>query len=207
MPPGAQRLSLFTYWYPSTSLAIIDDFRVHRDGACVAHARCSGRGALTLSVGGAACACGARFAGPECETCAHGFTGADCSMRVEALVCPATDAECVHGTRTADGNCACNAEYGPRLNSTCFVEKKASTCAEGVALRQPSELDTLDKCLEACTYAPDACDAAIWWPGEPGQCADAPCRFRRGACSPVNATFPYGASHDLYLRRSGPCAS
>ena len=183
-----------------------DTFSIHRDGACVAHARCSGRGALTLSVGGAACACHSHFTGPECETCAHGFTGADCSMRVEALVCPATDAECVHGNRTADGNCACNAEYGPRLNTTCFVEKKASTCAEGVALRQPSELDTLDKCLEACTYAPDACDAAIWWPGEPGQCADAPCRFRRGACSPVNATFPYGASHDLYLRRSGPCA-
>ena len=36
--------------YANSREGQLDDFRILRDGACVAHARCSGRGALTLSV-------------------------------------------------------------------------------------------------------------------------------------------------------------
>ena len=112
--------------------APLEDFRILRDGTCTSHRRCKGRGKLALSPGGGAtCVCSAQFAGAECERCAHGYAGADCSQST----CP--DFCSHHGVCSPDGHCVCDEGYHGRACEQALCAGDCSGhgfCAAVVAL-------------------------------------------------------------------------
>jgi hypothetical protein len=81
----------------SSSDASSSDASSSASGDACAGETCSGHGTCDGSSGSAVCTCDARFAGPQCESCAEGYTGDGCVACAEGFQDADDDGTCLPG--------------------------------------------------------------------------------------------------------------